>query len=143
MDVIVHDGLERLLVDVVVVSAYAGDANFRANCARRDGFAARRATMVKRARYPTNGLVPFAVETGGRLSTEARAFIVRMAGAAENRTTELQYLYRAISSVLQDGVARQLLKATSGQGTSLPCGPAFRLSCSLGRFWGFFCQPPG
>ena len=108
LDVVVHDGTERLLVDVVVVSAYAGDASFRACCARRDGFASRRAAIAKRSRYPTPDLVPFAMETGGRLGTDARAFIARMANAAENRSTERSYLHRAISSVMQDGVAKHL-----------------------------------
>ena len=108
LDVIVHDGLERLLIDVVIVSAYAGGASFRASCARRDGFASRRAAVAKRARYPSPELVPFAVETGGRLGNDARAFLIRMADAAEDRNAELKYLQRAISSVIQDGVARQL-----------------------------------
>jgi hypothetical protein len=42
------------------------------------------------------------------MSNEARAFISRMAEAAEDKALEIQYLHRAISSVLQDGVARQL-----------------------------------
>ena len=64
--------------------------------------------MAKRSRYPTPDLVPFALETGGRLGTDARAFIVRTANAAEDRTAEMKYIQRAISVVLQDGVARQL-----------------------------------
>ena len=52
--------------------------------------------------------VPFAVETGGRLGTDARAFLIRCAEASDEPVMELQRLYRAISSVLQDGVARQL-----------------------------------
>lgn len=109
LDVIIHDGISRLLVDVTVVSPYAGDASFTATCARRDGHASRRAAVAKRARYPNPELVPFAVETGGRLGTDARALLARMANAADDRHNEIQYLYRAVSSVLQDGVARQLL----------------------------------
>ena len=112
LDVVVRDGASRLLVDAVVVSPYAGDAQFRASCARRDGHASRRAAIAKRARYPHADLVPFAAETGGRLGMDARAFIARMADAAEDRADEIQYLYRAVSSVLQDGVARQLQTLT-------------------------------
>ena len=97
-----------MLVDVVVVSAYAGDAHFRAFCARRDGHASRRAAIAKRSRYPSADLVPFPLETGGRLGTDARAFLARLANSAEDRALELQYLQRAVSSVLQSGVARQL-----------------------------------
>ena len=112
LDVIVFDGVSRCLVDVAVVSAYDRDSSFRAACARRDGHAARRAAISKRMRYPSADLVPFALETGGRLGVDARAFVNRMASAAEDPVAERQYLYRAISSVLQDGVARQLLKVT-------------------------------
>ena len=113
LDVIVYDGVSRFLVDVVIVSAYARDSNFRAACARRDGHAARRAAISKRMRYPSADLVPFALETGGRLGVDARAFVNRLASAAEDPAAERQYLYGAISSVLQDGVAQQLLKVTS------------------------------
>ena len=113
LDVIVHDGVARSLVDVVIVSAFARDDAFRAACARRDGHAARRAAIAKRVRYPSDDLVPFALETGGRMGVDARAFINRMAVAAEDPVAERQYLYRAVSSVLQDGVARQLLKMPS------------------------------
>ena len=108
LDVVFRDGASRLLVDVVVVSVLACGATYRAACARRDGHAARRAVIAKREKYPSADLVPFALETGGRLSTDARALLVRMSQAAEDPFRELQYLYRAISSTLQNGVARQL-----------------------------------
>ena len=43
MDVIVHVGLARSLVDATIVSPLAGDDCLRRACARRDGHAARRA----------------------------------------------------------------------------------------------------
>ena len=107
LDIVLHDGIARKLADVVVVSVLAGDAPFRRARARRDGHATRRAEINKRARYASADLVPFAVETGGRLGADARAFLVRCAEAAPDRDKELQYLYRAVSSVLQSGVARQ------------------------------------
>ena len=113
LDVIVYDGVSRALVDVVVVSAYARDSTFRATCASRDGHAARRAVISKRTRHPSADLMPFALETGGRLGVDARAFINCMANAAEDPAGERSYLMRAISSVLQSGVARQLLKGTT------------------------------
>ena len=63
---------------------------------------------MKRARYSDQDLAQFALETGGRIGNEARAFLGRMADAADNRHSELQYLQRAISSVLQNGVAMLL-----------------------------------
>ena len=63
---------------------------------------------MKRARYATPDLVPFAVETGGRLGTAARAFIMKCAETPDDPVKERQCLYRAILSPLQDGIARQL-----------------------------------
>ena len=114
LDVIVHDGTARSLLDVVIVSPYAGNDSFRAACACRDGHASRRAAVAKRARYPNRDLVPFALETGGRMGNDARAFLSRMADAAEDRHSELQYLQRAISSVLQDGIAMMLQPKLGG-----------------------------
>ena len=109
LDVVVHDGASRLLIDVVIVSALAGDASFRRACARRDGHACRRAEVAKRSRYPSAELIPFAIETGGRLGADARAFLMRCAQASPEPAREISYLYRAVSSVLQDGVARMQL----------------------------------
>ena len=108
LDVVVHDGLTRHLVDVVIVSPLAGDDAFRRACARRDGHAARRAECLKRVRYHTRDLVSFALETGGRLGTAAKAFLSRPAETAHEPAKERVALYRAISSTAQDGVARQL-----------------------------------
>ena len=110
LDVILHDGANRMLVDVVVVSPFAGGASYRAACARRDGHSCRRAAVAKRRRYPSNDLVPFALETGGRLGADARVLLARMAAASADPAREILYLQRAISSILQDGVSRQLLK---------------------------------
>ena len=108
LDVVVHDGAARSLVDAVIVSPLAGDDALRRACARRDGHAARRAECTKRARYPALDLVPFALETGGRLGHAARVFLLRLAEAADDPAHERIYMYRAVSSILQDGVARQL-----------------------------------
>jgi hypothetical protein len=109
MDLIAQDGVQRFLVDVTVVSPYAGDASFRAACARRDGHAARRAAIHKRSKYLTEDLVPFALETGGRLGADARAFVKRLASHADSSTMEAQYAYKALLVTLQDGSAKQLL----------------------------------
>ena len=107
LDVVMHVGARRRLVDVTVVSPHAGSAEFKAACSRRDGHAARRAAVTKRMKYEHADLVPFALETGGRLGFDARALLHQLASEAPDPVAELQYLYRAVSSVLQDGVARQ------------------------------------
>ena len=109
MDLVVQDGTQRLLIDVTV-SPYAGDASFRAACARRDGHAARRAEIAKRSKYAAEDLVPFALETGGRLGADARALVKRLAESADDASESL-YAYKALSVTLQDGIARQLLQS--------------------------------
>ena len=59
LDVVVHNGASRNLVDVVVSSVYAGDQRFRGACARRDGHAARRAAISKRTKYQSPEICPF------------------------------------------------------------------------------------
>ena len=109
MDVVIHNGITRHLVDVVVVSPMAAGPHHTAACARRDGLASRRAAAAKRAKYESPDLIPFAVETGGRLGTDARLLLRALAEATPDPDRELQFAYRAISAVLQDGVARQLM----------------------------------
>ena len=111
MDVVLHSGTQRHLVDDCVVSPLAGDERFVAACARRDGHAARRAAMAKRSKYHSPELVPFAVETGGRFSPDARHFVKAMADCAVDPVAETAYIYRALSSMLQDAIARQLLSS--------------------------------
>lgn len=108
MDVVVHDGAARHLVDATIVSPLAANDVFCRGCARRDGHAARRAECLKRSRYPAHDLIPFAMETGGRLGMAARAFVTKCAEVAEDPAKERAYVYRAISTTLQDGIARQL-----------------------------------
>ena len=109
MDVVLHNGTNRHLVDVVVCSPLSGGDRQVAANARRDGLACRRASMAKRSKYEHPELVPFSVETGGRLGSDARMLLKTMADCTPDPTRELQFAYRAIASVLQDGVARQLM----------------------------------
>ena len=75
------------------------------------GYASQRAAVAERTWYPTRDLVQFAVGTGGRLGLDGRAFVNSMANAAKTVAAEGQVLYRSVSSISQDGVARQLLTA--------------------------------
>ena len=109
MDVVLHNGTSRFLVDVVVCSPLAGGPRQIAANARRDGLACRRAAISKRDKYSDPELVPFAVETGGRLGGDARMLLKTLADATADPVKELAFAYRAVSAVLQDGVARQLL----------------------------------
>ena len=108
MDIVAQDGCNRILVDIVVSSPFAGGERFTSMCARRDGYAARRAAAAKKSKYDSPDLLPFSVETGGRLGMDARSLIKKLAEAADDPHAEAAYLHRAISSTLQDGIAKQL-----------------------------------
>ena len=85
MDLVAQDGTAKLLIDVTIVSPYAGDRSFT-------GYAARRAAMAKRTKYEDDDLLPFALVTGGRLRTDARAMVKRPSQHAEIPTVEAAYI---------------------------------------------------
>ena len=116
MDVIVHDGASRLLIDAVIVSAYAGCSSFRRACARRDGHAARRAEVAKRARYASAELIPFAVEKGRRLGPDTRAFVLRCANAAEDPDAQNHLTPSSDAGVFSVGI-RKRKRENCGQGS--------------------------
>ena len=58
---------------------------------------------------PDNGPAIPRVVTGGRLGSDAKMLLRSMADHAVDPQRELTFCYRAVSAVLQDGVARQLL----------------------------------
>ena len=100
LDVVTHIGTARQLIDVTVVSTFAGGAPFQAACSRRDGHAARRAAVAKRMKYEHPDLVPFAVETGGRLGGDAKSLLRKFALEAPDPSRELSFLYKAVSATV-------------------------------------------
>ena len=60
-------------------------------------------------KYYSLELVPLSIETGGCMGSDARMLLKLTADACVDPTRELAFAYRAISAILQDGVARQLL----------------------------------
>ena len=125
-------------LDVVVTHpcapAYCADA------AVESGFAARTAAAAKHTKYQphTAGvpgrLVPFAVETYGRLGEEALSFLRKAAGRASRRTTALAvlggegpqaalgaWLQRQSAALQKTNVAA--FKAAAGARTTWQAGP--------------------
>ena len=103
----------RRWIDVTVRHPAAGDGSAVRAASRKEGELAGRAERSKHERYPGQQLTAFAVEVGGRLGGEARAFLL-----AETRqlpkdlqAKELQRAYKVVSCALQTEVARQLRKA--------------------------------
>ena len=101
----------RSLVDVLVIFAFARGSNFPAARSHWDARTSRHTGFAKLTRHPANTLVPFAIQTGGRLGVDAYALHNQMTNAAENPAAQRLLLYLSVSRVLQDGVARALLRA--------------------------------
>lgn len=78
--------------------------------ARRDGEASRRGERDKHTRYPGDRLVPFVLETGGRVGAEGRHWLHSLTRQLpkDQQTTELTRAYKAVSCALHSEVARQL-----------------------------------
>ena len=103
----------RKWVDVTIHRPAAGDDSAVRAASRKPGEASRQAERTKHERYPGPQLAPFAVEVGGRLGAEARAFLLSEVRQLprDMQTRELQRAYKAVSCALQVELARQLRKA--------------------------------
>ena len=104
---------------VVVKAAHSDDPGRLRARARRDGCAAAETANGKRARYPEAGmgLVPFALEDGGRPCDEAVSFVCFLAASrmvAEDGNADwggAALLWQELSTVLQLGNAEVILGA--------------------------------
>ena len=103
----------RRWIDATVRHPAAGDDAAVLAASRRDGEASRRAERSKHERYPGPQLVPFALEVGGRVGAEARAFLLGEVRELppDVQQRELQRAYKVVSCALQTELARQLRKA--------------------------------
>ena len=113
LDIEFTDTNGRCWIDVSVRHPAAGDASALRAASRKDGEASRRAERAKHDRYPGPQLVPFVVETPGRIGAEARFWLLAQARALPDDTqqAELARAYKAISCAVQSDVAKQLRRA--------------------------------
>ncbi len=97
-------------VDVAVVSPTSQDAARCAAAAKVDGHACRRETQEKHKRYPATAgpsLYAFVLETHGRPSAEAAAYLRRWA----TDSTDANAAWNELSVILQRGNARMVCGA--------------------------------
>ena len=113
LDIEYLDDSGRVWVDVSVRHPAAGSEAEVSRAARRGGEASRREEREKHARYEGNRLVPFVLETQGRIGAEARLWlktqILRV--PEDEQQKELVRAYKCLSSTLQTQLARQLRSA--------------------------------
>ena len=114
MDIIVTDiSGRRTYVDITVVSSVVANAYHLACAANKPGYAAMRAEYGKRQRYPTDNIIPFALEIGGRPGPTALRFIrqlFRTDGA--DRTQSIADAWSTLSTALHGATAQQLNNST-------------------------------
>ena len=122
MDILTTDFTgSRLYIDVTIVSSVVAHAHHLAQAANKPSYAAMRAEFGKRQRYPTDNILPFAMEIGGRPGPSALRFIrqlFRTPGA--DRTLQIADAWSTLSTALHGAVATQLNKSF----TSQPAPPA-------------------
>jgi len=111
----------RAYADVAVTSAYSADPAVVSRRAREPGTAAKDMVGRKRDRYkpeayPAAGLVPFVVESLGRISPEARALIRSVAPHDPSvRSSVIRAALQDLSVLVQTRLAEQLLSAEAGR----------------------------
>ena len=101
LDVAFRAGPDRIFVDVTVTDPQSTDPERARRRAQRDGAAAAEAEGTKRLRYPHPEMTPVAVETLGRMGSEARAFAQRWATRdPDKRPAAIAAFYRRLGTVL-------------------------------------------
>ena len=111
----------RAYVDVAVTSAYSVDPAVVSRRAKEPGTAAAEMVADKRQRYraedhPSVGLVPFVVQSLGRVSPEARALIRSLAPSdPAERSVVISSALQDLSVLVQTRLAEQLLSAEAGR----------------------------
>ena len=128
MDIITTDFAgSRLYIDVTIVSSVIAHPYHLAQAAKKPAYAAVRAEFRKRNRYPTNNIVPFALEIGGRPGPSALRFIRQLFRApGADRTLRIADAWSTISTALHGAVATQLNKSTTPPRTPPAPQPAPR-----------------
>ena len=131
LDVTFLDGEgRRAYADVAVTSAATTSADNLARRARTDGSAASDMVRTKRSKYPAakspaTPMVPFVVETLGRLSPEAHGLLGAVAPADKKvRSQVLRTAKQTLSVLVQTGLAELLLSAEPGRGLTAPAAAA-------------------
>lgn len=113
LDIEFTDSNGRCWIDASVRHPAAGDPSAVRAASRKDGVASRRAERAKHVCYPGQQLIPFVVETAGRIGAEARFWLLSQVRALplDMQSAELARAYRAISCAVQADVAKQLRRA--------------------------------
>ena len=122
LDVVFTDAEgRRSFVDVAVVAASSESSRLRGQRSAKDGCAAADAVRGKHSKYPADKLpgcplVPFVVESLGRLSTPAHDLLRSVAPEDQaSRSRVLASALQTLSVLVQTRLAEQLLSAEANR----------------------------
>lgn len=101
---------------VAIVALYSADPALMTSAAANAGYMARRAERNKFSRYPGHKLIPFVLETTGRLGYHTRQFIQHLAADHEPQSVVVSEIWACIQGVLHGCASQQQLAAAQGTG---------------------------
>ena len=96
---------------VSIVAPFSCNPSLVSAASTRPGLMAKRAEKNKFDKYPHINLVPFILETTGRLGPHARKFISYLMRDADNPPLAIRDTWSAIQSVLHSAISKQQLTA--------------------------------
>ena len=123
-------------LDVSIVAPFSSNPSLVAAASTKPGLVTKRAEKSKFDRYPHINLVPFILETTGRLGSHAKKFINCLLRDADNPPIDVRDTWSTIQSVLHSVISKQQLMAavTCLLGSTLSPSCQLRLRVPATRF---------
>ena len=112
MDIVFNLHGQTYHIDTAVVTPFSANAGLIAVASTRPGYMAKREEMKKFDRYSRINLVPFILETTGRLGYHARKFIKhQFYDDTDHPPTAIRDAWAAIQTTLHGCISKQQLRA--------------------------------
>ena len=111
MDLVFNLNGSATYLDVSIAALFSCNPSLVAAASTRPGHMAKRPEKSKLDRYPRINLVPFILETTGRLGQHAGKFISNLMKDADNLPLAIRDTWSAIQSVLHSAISKQQLAA--------------------------------
>ena len=113
MDIVFQLHGQTYYIDTAVVTPFSANAGLIAAASSRPGYMAKREEKNKFDRYPSINLVPFILETTGRLGYHAQMFIKFLFSDPDHPPTAIRDAWAAILTTLHGCISKQQLQAVT------------------------------
>ena len=107
MDLVFNLDGSGAFLDVSIVALFSCNPSLVSTASTKPGLLAKRAEKNKFDRYPHINLVPFILETAGRLGPHAKKFISCLLRDAGNPPQAIRDTWSTIQSVLHSAITKQ------------------------------------